>query len=100
MKNISGILIGLLAVLFFASCSTTRVVYVKKAPPAKIVEIRPKKIHNTAVWIDGYWKWNRRINDFVWIKGQWEINKRNHTRVNGNWKKNRHGWFWVKGYWK
>ncbi|MCD4817262.1 MAG: hypothetical protein K8S23_01050 [Candidatus Cloacimonetes bacterium] len=100
MKSKIRILFGIIIISLSVSCSTTRVVYVRKSPPARIVEIRPQRIHNNAFWIEGHWRWNNRAHKYVWVKGHWEINKKNRIWTKGHWKKTRRGWIWKNGYWK
>lgn len=68
-------------------------------PPEELIETQPPKPHPDMVWINGYWSWNRDMEDFEWICGLWRLPPLNHSWVPGYWNQSS-GWWWVGGYWK
>ena len=80
--------------------NTQAQVIVKIKPVApKVILKKSRKPYKNAVWIDGYWGWNKRTNRYVWKSGQWVKPKRNRTYVAGKWIKKSSGWLYVPGKW-
>ncbi|MBI1262068.1 MAG: hypothetical protein GC184_10115 [Rhizobiales bacterium] len=73
------------------------VVYVHKAPPRALVEVRPVRPGPHAVWIGGYYRWAGPR--YVWVPGYWERHPRG-VWVPGHWRNTPHGHVWVAGYWR
>jgi hypothetical protein len=47
---------------------------VTRAPPAKIVEIVPRRRPGAeAVWIPGYWAWDDAHGEHLWVSGVWRL---------------------------
>lgn len=92
----------LACILIFVSFSlencASRVVYVRKAPPSRRVEVKSVKPYANAVWISGYWKWNGRKH--IWVSGHWVKSKKGKVWVAGYWEKSRRGWHYIPGHWK
>lgn len=85
---------------FFAMGSASPVnarVYVKKAPPAKKVDVRPVKPHKNTVWVSGYWSVKR--GNWIWVAGQWQMKRPGYVWIDGHWKNTSKGWIWIKGHW-
>ena len=74
--------------------------YVAKAPPPPIVE-RPgvDAPSPNAQWIEGYWDWDPKRNDFLWVTGTWRVPPPGKFWVNGYWKRDDKGWYRVPGFW-
>src|SRR5438309_1860322 len=74
-------------------------VYVRVAPPAPIVEVRPVRPSYRHVWVPGHHRWDGR--DYVWVPGHWSVRPRRHAVwARGHWAHDRHGWYWVDGRWR
>jgi len=71
-----------------------------KAPPAAITE-RPgiDRPDESAQWIEGYWTWDAKKNDFLWVTGTWRVPPPGRFWVNGYWKRDENGWYRVAGFW-
>ena len=93
------IIVCFAALIGFTSMNcASRVVYVRKAPPAARVEVRPARPYAGAVWVAGYWRWNGR--NYVWTSGHWVKARRGKTFTKGHWKKTPRGWRYVPGHWR
>lgn len=92
-------MIGLFILLNLSlmNCAS-RVVYVRKAPPAARVEVRTAKPYAGAVWVPGYWRWKGR--KYVWTSGRWVKARPGKTFIKGYWKKTPRGWRYVPGHWR
>jgi hypothetical protein len=74
--------------------------HVDKAPPPPLSErpgIDPPSV--TAEWIEGYWEWDAKKQDFVWVTGTWRVPPPGRFWVNGYWKRDAQGWYRVSGFW-
>jgi hypothetical protein len=67
----------------------TKVVKVKKAPRPGI----------NYIYIEGHWKWNKKLKSYVWIDGKWAKRPGNKIWVSGHWRKVARGWKWIPGHW-
>ncbi len=73
-------------------------VYVRIAPPAPIVEVRPSAPRPGYVWHDGHFRWNG--HRYVWMRGRWtRAPYRNARWTSGRWSHAHRGWHWVPGHW-
>ncbi len=72
-------------------------IYVRTAPPAKKVVVKPAKPYKNAVWVSGHW--GVKGGNYVWISGHWTKHRHGCVWVDGYWKKTPKGWVWVKGHW-
>ncbi len=90
MKRTKGILL--------ITPRVTKIIYVQKAPPGPIKEVRPKKSRYKDIWIPGSWKWTGR--KYVWVRGYWDIRPGGKVRVYAKWIKSPKGWYKTHGYWK
>jgi hypothetical protein len=88
--------------LFLTSMSlencASRVVYMKKAPPARRVEVKSARPYSNAVWVAGHWKWNGR--SYIWSSGRWIKPKKGKNWVPSHYEKTRRGWHFIPGHWK
>jgi WXXGXW repeat (2 copies) len=75
------------------------VVYARRAPPERRVEVVTVAPSRGMVWIGGRWEWQ---NDaYAWVPGRWaEPPRGHHEWVAGRWDHNEHGWFFVEGHWQ
>lgn len=75
------------------------VVYVRIAPPRRVVEVRSRAPGRNYVWIEGHHDW--RGNAYAWVPGRWEAPSAGYRRYQrGEWKHDRNGWYWVEGRWR
>lgn len=78
-------------------CAPSAAVYIRKAPPAKRVVVRPARPHKSAVWATGHW--TAKKGTYVWISGTWQKNRPGYAWIDGHWQNTARGWIWVKGHW-
>ena len=93
--------LALLAGLLTACVSGPRgeVVYVRSAPPARIVEVEGVAPGPNFVWIGGFHVWQGGA--YVWTPGRWAERPHPNARwVAGTWKQHSRGWYWKEGHWK
>ena len=57
---------------------------------------RPSNRH---IWIEGEWRYNRRLRRDVWYDGYWIAKKRNHKWVQGHNRSSNGARAWVAGRW-
>ena len=57
------------------------------------------KPSDTAVWVPGYWRWNRARHRYVWVPGSWREPPSDMVWHAGYWEKTEGGWVWIGGYW-
>lgn len=108
MKSTFAYILTIFIVLSF----TTEVAAISRVKPPrnnKVVQIRPSRpyvrifkpmnIKHGYVWVEGHWKWNRRIHNYVWINGYLAKSKRGKVWVGGNWKAKKGGWVYTRGKW-
>jgi hypothetical protein len=71
------------------------------APPAAVneqpAEVRPDD--PSAVWLPGYWGWDRGNKQFVWVSGVWRVPPPGFTWVPGYWTAESKAYRWVPGFW-
>ena len=67
------IIVGAVLCIFInTGCAKRVVVYGQYPAPAPRVEKRGCSPCVKAVWVPGYWHWNRRCHCYVWVKGHWK----------------------------
>ncbi len=104
MKRLTLMLTLALSGLFFAGAFEQadardgHHVYIRIAPPAARIIVRPVSHWRDGIWIEGYWGWDR--GRYVWIDGRWVRPVRGHFWIDGRWVHTRHGWEWSPGYWR
>lgn len=71
-----------------------------QSPPPPVIE-RPsfEPTDHRAVWIGGYWDWERSRDDFVWVTGTWRVPPPGQLWVNTYWKRDENGWRRIPGFW-
>jgi hypothetical protein len=104
MKATFGVVAGSILIvslfLLFSNGCASRIIYVHKGPPPLRVEVKTAPPHPQAVWISGYWTWDRHSSSYVWISGHWEARPKGRVWVPGYWEQTPRGWVWVKGHWQ
>jgi len=98
MKRFIKIFILFIFISGLTDSCAARTVYVKRRPPAVIVEVKPAKPGPNYIWISGHWVW--RGGKFVWVHGHWVKKRRGYVWVPGHWVKKPRGWVWIGGHWK
>ena len=93
------VMAGVFVMLGFAQ-SNAQVVVVKKPVKPRVVVVKPAKPGSKHVWVEGHWKWNKRVKVYVWKKGYWVKRKPNHVWIAGRWKRAPKGHVWIPGHWK
>lgn len=91
-------LIAAASLILSTATAGAGVIFIKTAPPAVKIEVRPHAPFAKAVWIPGHWTWKR--GRYVWAKGHYVKHRKGFAWVPGHWKKRRAGWVWVGGHWK
>ena len=90
-----GIVFGL-----FSLNTVKAQVFVKIRPVAPVVlVVKPACPSPQHVWIDGHWKWNKKMSQYVWVEGYWIVAKPGKVWIGGHWIEGPHGHKWVEGYW-
>ncbi len=75
-----------------------RVVLYKPGTPS--VRIHTRTIARRGhVWIDGYYRWNKRSRSYIWIEGHQIRQKKGKIWVSGKWKRVPGGWTYISGFW-
>jgi len=86
---------ALLLSLTLAGC----VAVVRTRPPSPRVGHRTEAPFAGAVWIEGYWQFQR--NDWVWMEGRWARQPWPDAYWEpGLWIESRGGWKWRDGKWR
>ena len=103
MKKRIQILMAIALIIFGVNAvdlsAKPKVVYVRKAPPArKRVIVKPAKPNHKVLWVDGNWHWDGK--GYVWKNGRWVNVRKNQKWVPGHWKKSPRGHIWIDGRWK
>lgn len=108
MKSLFAFTLTIFVALTF---STEAAAISRVEPPGKnkVVEIRPSRpyvrvfkplnIKRGYVWIEGHWKWNRKVHQYVWVNGYITKPKRGKVWVGGSWKAKNGGWAYTSGKW-
>ena len=74
-------------------------VVVEEAPPEAKEERAEAKPSKTAVWIPGYWRWDRPGRRYIWVPGVWREPPEGLVWHPGHWDKTDTGWVWIGGHW-
>ena len=71
-----------------------------ESPPPPVIE-RPaiEPADGRAIWIGGYWDWDRDRRDFDWVTGTWRVPPPGRLWVNTYWKRDEQGWRRIPGFW-
>jgi hypothetical protein len=74
-------------------------VYVRVAPPHRIVEVRAARPGPEYVWVNGYHRWGGSA--YVWVPGEWRRPPHRHAHwVDHRWEHRRDGYVFVEGHWR
>lgn len=57
---------------------------------------RPSVRH---IWVNGHWRYSRRLQRDVWVGGSWAVQTRNHRWTDGHYERFRGRRTWVPGCW-
>lgn len=57
---------------------------------------RPSVRH---IWVNGHWRFSRRLQRDVWVGGRWSVQARHHRWVDGHYERFRGRRTWVPGCW-
>jgi hypothetical protein len=71
---------------------------VKKAPPKPRRVRQPRRPRYEAVWVEGYWKFQK--GRYVWVSGRWERARRDEVWIQPVWQRVDGGWVFVEGHWE
>ncbi|HVS52737.1 MAG TPA: glycine zipper domain-containing protein [Opitutaceae bacterium] len=67
-------------------------------PRREVVVARPAR---EAVWVEGYYAYTGRGNEYAWVPGHWEVPPpRAHAYVRPRWERRDNGYVYVRGYWQ
>lgn len=51
------------------------------------------------IWVNGHWRFSRRLQRDVWVDGRWVVKARHHRWVDGHYERFRGRRTWVPGCW-
>ena len=104
-RYIAGILLAVLLTTTSSNAqhlerkvNNKRVVAYKPGTPSDRIHTRTA-LRRGYVWIDGYYKWNRRSRSYVWIEGHQIRQKKGKIWISGKWKRVPGGWTYISGFW-
>jgi len=92
--------ITVIALLSISIFSNAQVIIKIKPLRPKVVVVKPKAPGPNFVWINGHWKWSKRVVKYVWAKGHWSKRRRGANWVSGHWADVPGGHKWIPGHWK
>ena len=90
-------LLTLISLFGISEAFSQVVVKVRPNRPAIVIK-KPVKMPNGKAWIDGHWRWSKRMQSYVWVKGHAVRAKRGHIWVAGKRSKRSHGWNYNPGH--
>jgi WXXGXW repeat (2 copies) len=77
------------------------VVYVRRGPPADVVEVVPAQPSPDHVWIRGHYRWDGVAGAYVWVPGHWQLPPQGYHRwVPARWVERDGQWYFVEGHWR
>jgi len=72
MKNNFGVLaLTIISAAILSGCVAYGRAYMP-APPPPQVEVITVVPFSGAVWVPGYWSWQRRHREYAWVPGYWK----------------------------
>ncbi len=93
------LLLAVASLGLLAAPAVKAAVYVRVAPPAPIVEVRPAIPGPGYVWTPGYYRWNGGAH--VWVAGAWTLPPRPGARwVPHRWVRRGGGYYFYEGRWR
>lgn len=72
---------------------------IKKKPPNNKKEVICAQPNGSCIWINGYWYWNSKKQDFEWINGIWRRPPLGFYWIDGYWHCHHKHWVYVQGFW-
>lgn len=99
MKKLLLVAVSFLMLSSFSTTLSAQVVVVKPVKP-NVVVVKPHAPSKKHIWVEGYWKWNKRLHKYEWVEGHWVRARKNKVWVPGHWAKVPGGWKYVPGHWK
>ncbi len=81
------------------SDTTAEAIIAPTAPPDPLEETRPPKPAGDAVWVPGYWSYNKTESEYEWIPGIWRRGLPDYSWHAGEWVKIGDSYVWRNGYW-
>ena len=73
--------------------------YVERRPPPVRYEVLGVAPSRSAVWVGGYWRWER--GDYAWVPGRWEVPGAGFRSWSpSRWAYDRRGWYFIDGHWR
>src|SRR5258708_3990095 len=97
----SGILIAFMAGLWMTSPlrSNAQFIVRERPVPPPVVVVRPAAPRPAYIWVDGEWRWSRRMHAYVWTEGRWKRPHKGRVWVPGHWVDVEDGSEWIPGHW-
>ena len=78
MRNKSGtVMLSIVSAALLSGCVAYGTAYIPAPPPAQ-VEVIGVAPYPQAIWVPGYWSWQRRHRQYHWVGGRWKGNKHGH----------------------
>lgn len=74
-KDFRGLGVTFISALILSGCVAYGGPYVPAPPPERVEVIVPAP-YPEAVWVPGYWSWNRRHREYRWVPGYWRSGRR------------------------
>jgi hypothetical protein len=68
--------------------------------PTEIETVRPPRLNNDHIWIDGNWVYRRQTRAYSRNRGYWVTPRRSHTYMPGQWQSTPRGLYWRNGRWQ
>lgn len=68
-------------------------------PPVRYERVGPPPFAH-AVWVRGYWAWNRGLDRYVWCSGRWIAPRPGYAWHDGFWQRSHRAWAWRDGWWE
>ena len=75
-----------------------KVVLIRPSRP-HVKVFKPVNIKSGYVWIEGHWKWNRKLRNYVWVDGHLVKRKKGKIWLSGQWESLNGGWIYTSGKW-
>ena len=90
-------------ILFFMLAGTgvskAQVVVVDRPVRPDVVVVRPGAAKRGHIWVEGHWRWDKKLERYVWVTAGWVRSRRGHRYVPGHWLVVTGGHKWVPGHW-
>src|SRR4051812_20341728 len=100
MNKLLKSIVAIVAIFLLSCTNAFPQVYVRIRPVVPVIKVAPPAPHPHWMWIDGSWRWDRRMRQYVWVDGYWVEPVRGHVWIAGFWRESRRGYVWVPGRWR